>query len=75
MSLVTKNTTKICFGFLVEAHKTIYGTGTPVPKKLMKMFHLSSAGMMGPRGASLCSIIEQTPRGALFRWDLAWAGN
>jgi len=30
---------------------------------------------MGPRGASLCPIGEQTPRGALFRWDLVWGGN
>jgi hypothetical protein len=30
---------------LVEAHKTIYGTGTPVQKKLTKMFHLSMQGM------------------------------
>ncbi len=30
---------------------------------------------MGPRGASLCWIGQQTPRGALLRWDLAWAGN
>jgi hypothetical protein len=31
---------------LVEAHKTIYGTGTSVQKKLMKMFHLSMQGMI-----------------------------
>ena len=30
---------------------------------------------MGPRGASLCLTCEQTPRRALFRWDLAWGGN
>ena len=29
---------------LVEAYKTIYGTGKPVPKKLMEMFLLSSLG-------------------------------
>ena len=30
---------------------------------------------MGPRGASLSLTCEQTPRGALFRWDSAWGGN
>jgi len=30
---------------------------------------------MGSRGASLCSIGEQAPRGALFRWDLVRGGK
>ena len=31
--------------------------------------------IMGPRGASLCWIGQQTPRGVLLLLDLAWAGN
>jgi hypothetical protein len=50
---------------LVEAHKTIYGTGTPVQKKLMKMFHLSMQGMithMMRQGRSIPSDFQHSYR-------------
>ena len=37
--------------------------------------NLGKSQLMGPRGASLCLTCEQTPRGALFRWDLVWRGT
>ncbi len=46
---------------LVEAHKTIYGAGTPVPKKLMEMFYLSTQGMtahMMRWGRSIPSVFQ-----------------
>jgi hypothetical protein len=49
----------------VEAHKTIYGTGTPVPKKLMEMFHLSVQGMIAHimrQGRSILSVFQHSYR-------------
>jgi hypothetical protein len=48
---------------LVEAHKTIYGTGTPVTKNLIEMFHLSTQGMLAHmmrQGRSIPSVFQHS---------------